>query len=80
MNITVSKRKRSVCDFEDCHKPPAMIVGVCSFCSRNHCNSHRLPEMHHCKKMDLCKKISFSRNEQMLINGLCVARKVDKIV
>ena len=70
------KRKRIVCDLNDCQKPLAMIIGHCTYCTKHFCLLHRLPETHGCEHMGLCKKKSFSRNEKTLLAGRCVPKKV----
>jgi len=68
--------KNGKCDFEDCNKKPAVIIGDCKFCSHKFCAQHRLPETHQCVNLKECRQQSFDRNKEKLLKEKCVATKV----
>lgn len=73
------KRRRKMCDFSGCGKPPTPIVGICSYCMKYFCLMHRLPEIHFCTELDKCKNKSFSRNEATLMASKCVPNKLESV-
>jgi len=70
------KGKSNKCDFVDCAKKPAVIIGDCKFCSLKFCAQHRLPETHDCSNIKDCRQQSFEKNKEKLLKEKCVATKV----
>lgn len=56
------------CNFTECKRKCALIIGNCKFCEKHYCLVHRLPEDHKCEKLDECKKKSFEKNKNKLMN------------
>ena len=80
---TVRKRRRKIkstpCQVENCNGRVVAILGECKWCSGHYCQFHRLPESHSCKNIESCKQSAKGINKQQVLNGICVARKVDII-
>jgi predicted nucleic acid binding AN1-type Zn finger protein len=72
--------KKRMCDYDTCKERVVTIIGHCSYCRKEFCTAHRLPETHACTAIELCKQIAFARNTSNLINGKCIASKVLRFV
>jgi predicted nucleic acid binding AN1-type Zn finger protein len=55
------------CNFADCKKKQALLVGDCKYCDKHFCGTHRLPESHKCEELEKCKKIQFEKNKEKLM-------------
>lgn len=56
-----------ICNFTDCKRRCALIIGDCKYCEKHYCSVHRLPEDHKCEKLEECKKNSFEKNKNKLM-------------
>ena len=57
------------CNFSDCKKKAAMLIGDCKYCSSKYCACHRLPEDHQCSGMENCRQAHFDKNQTTLMEG-----------
>lgn len=73
---TEETASRIKCLFADCNSKPAPIIGLCRYCSKKFCSSHRLPEAHTCSHLSACKSNSLNTLSERLLNEKCVADKL----
>lgn len=71
VNLKIVKNRCPIC-----LKKSATIVGDCKYCLCKYCPSHRLPEVHKCPGMSVCKKESFDKNHNTVMSQKCVAAKI----
>lgn len=71
--------KRPRCDFTNCKKRIVPVTGECKFCSFNYCIDHNMPELHHCSQFSQHIASLKEKNRETLINGKCVANKIQQI-
>ena len=64
-----------------CHvcKTKSSIIGYCKYCELNFCINHRLPEIHHCCKLDNLIKKSKERLEFKLTSESMKHTKINYI-
>ena len=68
--------KNTKCNYGDCKKHVAHIIGDCVYCVKKFCVKHRLPESHNCHNIELCKRIANDRNSNLLMQSKCVGNKI----
>lgn len=68
--------KKQTCNYSDCNKRAAIIIGDCRYCHLKFCPAHRLPEVHLCTGIDECKQVALDRNSAILLSGKCVGSKI----
>ena len=73
----MTKRKR--CAANDCKGKTAPIIGWCKYCDLNFCGNHRLPEVHLCSNLKICKDVSHKKLTNDLSMGAIKGQKVEKI-
>lgn len=56
------------CNYENCKRKIALIIGDCKYCRTQFCAEHRLPEDHLCTGLSTCKKEHFDKNKIKLIS------------
>jgi len=76
LNLVRRGKKKTTCMFADCSARAVMLVGDCRFCDKKFCGKHRLPETHLCTGLENCKKASFEKNKERLLQEKCVAQKL----
>lgn len=64
------------CDFQECKRKAAKLVGHCSYCSNEYCLNHRLPENHSCTCQTDCSDAARDR----LTKELMSAKSTKKIL
>ena len=73
------KKKKTFCKFDSCNGRYVPLIGDCSYCELKYCEIHRLPEDHHCDKINDCKKESFNQNKAKLLSEKTVSKKINSI-
>ena len=69
-------RSSKRCNFSSCTSKPQRMIGICKYCTGNHCSSHRLPESHSCASIEDCRQASVDQLSSKLLNEKCVGNKL----
>lgn len=64
------------CFLNNCNKKTNKFIGKCSYCLNIYCMKHRLPEVHNCENINLCKRKAFKDNEKLLKKQKCIQSKL----
>lgn len=67
------------CGVEGCKGRVVQIIGTCKWCSKTHCQEHRLPESHMCHRIQSCRDSAAEMNRRNLENCKSVAAKVVRV-
>lgn len=76
--LTKSKSSSPQQRCQSCKKKKKLFI-ECKFCTLFFCCSCIIPEIHHCSEQKKCVSQKVDELSKTLMNGLCVADKVDKI-
>ena len=60
-------------------KVSTYLANVCSYCNKNTCMAHRLPESHKCANIDKLNQDKHEQNKEQLLSNKVTTQKVIKI-
>ena len=67
------------CKVKECNKKGVDIIGICNFCNKIYCLTHRLVETHNCACIETCRQQAFIKNTNTLLKNKCTITKINAI-
>ena len=64
------------CEYEQCKRRVAVVIGDCKYCQHHYCDTHRLPEDHKCDGLDKCRRERFDKNREKLLKEQIIICKI----